>query len=392
MAKLLLLCDYYLYSYKGKFYFKDKVAFGFYERYLRVFEKLRIANRVIEEEQLTAGRFPIEDSRIEVYPIPIFHGPIDYLKKYFKVGKKLKRVTEGCDAVVLRLPCTAAQRIGNFIIKKRIPYAVEVVFDAHDGAKTSANMMEKILWTLIDKKMRKICRHADGVSCVTQFYLQQRYFSTKPNHFESYYSSAGLPISFYTSERKYPGSRTLNIAHVDLQIGLHSRKGTDEVLKAVSILKKQGVIVNIGFAGDDWGNNTELIIKYATELGIGEQVFFPGFLSMAKMSDFLDKSDLFVFPTKAEGLPRCVIEAMAKGLPVVTTPVSGNPELIEKHFLVDYTDIVTLAERIKELVTNKMSYEVTSKKNFDKALEYEASILENRRDEFYKKIKLLAKK
>ena len=391
MSKVLLSCDYYLYSHKGKYYFKDKNASTFYDRYLRVFDKLRIVNRVIEENEHKDCRCLIDDPRIEVCPVPIFHGPVEYAKNYFKVGKVLDKVSEGCDAAVLRLPCTVAQRLSDTIIKKKIPYAVEVVFDAHDGAKTGANIVEKVLWTLIDKKMRKICRHADGVSCVTQFYLQQRYFSTKPDHFESYYSSAGLPMSFYTSERKYPEGRTFNIAHVDLQIGLHSRKGTDEVLKAVSILKKRGIKVNIGFAGDDWGNNIELITKYATDLGIGEQVFFPGFLSMAEMSEFLDKSDLFVFPTKAEGLPRCVIESMAKGLPVVTTPVSGNPELIEKHFLVDYTDIDTLAERINELLSSKDSYESASKKNFNKALEYEASVLEKRRDEFYKKLKSLVR-
>ena len=387
MAKLLLVCDYYLYSYKGKYYFKDKVAAGFYDRYLRVFEKLRIANRVIEEERPPATRYPIDDFRIEICPIPIFHGPFEYFKNYHKIGRVLKNVADGCDAVVLRLPCTAAQRLGDYVIKKKIPYAAEIVFDAHDGAVTSPTAWEKLLWHLIDKKMRKICYHADGVSCVTQFYLQKRYYSKKVNHFKSYYSSIGLPISFYSSKREFPNKAVFTIAHVDLQIGLHSRKGTDEVLKAVSILKRQGIILNISFAGDDWGDNKTKILHYAEALGIADQISFPGFLNMAQISDFLDKSDVFVFPTKAEGLPRAIIEAMAKGLPVVTTPVSGNPELIDSHFLVNYDDVETLADRIKEIVLNKATYESESEKNFNKALGYEASVLESRRDAFYGKLK-----
>lgn len=391
MAKLLLLCDYYLYSNNGKYYFKDKNASKFYDRYLRVFDEIRIVNRVIEEIDLNENRYPINDPRIEIYPLPIFHGPIEHLKKYNKVGSVLSKATEGCDAAILRLPCTAAQRIGRSIIKKKIPYAVEIVFDAYDGAKTGKNIVERILWFLIDRKMRKISRSADGVSCVTQFYLQQRYFSLKLDHFESYYSSAGLPLAFYTSERQYPKGKTINIAHVDLQIGLHSRKGTDEVLKAAAILKKQGVIVNIGFAGDDWGDNKKKIIQYATKLGVDSQVFFPGFLSMDQMSDFLDNSDVFVFPTKAEGLPRCVIEAMAKGLPVVSTPVSGIPELLDMQYLVDYADVAALAEKIKQIITNKEVYEAASRSNFCKALEYEASVLQLRRDEFYKNLRSLVK-
>ena len=391
MAKLLLVCDYYLYSYKGKYYFKDKVASGFYERYLRVFEELRIANRVIEEKQLTPERYPIDDSRIEVYSIPIFHGPIEYLKKYFTVGKILEHVTEGCDAAILRLPCTAAQRIGNSIIKKRIPYAVEVVFDAHDGAKTSANMMEKILWTLIDKKMRKICRHADGVSCVTQFYLQQRYFSTKPNHFESYYSSGGINSTFYSTPRSFPKNKIINIGHIDIQIGLHIRKGTDELLQAVALLKKENIDMNISFAGEDWADNAKRILKYAEKIGIGGCVSCPGLLNAKQISDFLDACDIFVLPTKAEGLPRVIIEAMAKGLPVVTTPNSGNPELVQPHYLVAYEDINTLSERIKELILDPDAYEKACLENFEKAKEYRADFLQLRRDLFYNKLKVLTK-
>ena len=112
---------------------------------------------------------------------------------------------------------------------------------------------------------------------------------------------------------------------------------------------------------------------------------------MDQMSDFLDNSDVFVFPTKAEGLPRCVIEAMAKGLPVVSTPVSGIPELLDMQYLVDYADVAALAEKIKQIITNKEVYEAASRSNFCKALEYEASVLQLRRDEFYKNLRSLVK-
>ena len=59
---------------------------------------------------------------------------------------------------------------------------------------------------------------------------------------------------------------------------------------------------------------------------------------------------------------------MAKGLPCITTPVSGNPELVSEHFLVGYSDINTLADRIEELVKNKSIYEVTSKGKFREKL------------------------
>lgn len=116
--------------------------------------------------------------------------------------------------------------------------------------------------------------------------------------------------------------------------------------------------------------------------------FFLGYLQRDKLSSFLDNADLYVMPTKAEGLPRVIIEAMAKGLPCITTNVSGNSELIESQYLVDnYYDIDSWAEKIKKITTDKELYEKASSFNFNKSLNYEASVLQYRRDTFYSKLK-----
>lgn len=390
MSKLLISCDDYIFRHDGKYYFKSREWHDFYQRYLRVFEDLRIANRVIDEPELKKGRVLLDDPRIEIHPLPIFHGPVEYAKTYFEAGLAMKNAVDGCDAAILRLPSTVAQRISKQVIKAGIPYATEIVFDACDGAETSNNLFEKVLWRIIDRQMRSTCAKADGVACVTEKYLQRRYFSTKPNHFVSNYSTLNLDKSFFTAPRKYPNKEFLTIAHVDLQIGLHSRKGTDIIIQALSKLKKEkGTIVNVKFAGDDWDNSTEKILNYAKEQGVDGQVACTGLLSRAELTAFLDNADLFVLPTKAEGLPRVIIEAIAKGLPTITTPASGNPELISADYLVPFYDVDTLAQKIELLVTNKAEYERVSKENYEHSLQYEGSILQARRDEFYGKLKAL---
>ena len=388
MAKLLISCDDYIFRHDGKYYFKSQEWSDFYQRYLRVFEELRIVNRVIDEPELKIGRILVDDPRIEIRPLPIFHGPKQYLTKYFATGRAMRNAVDGCDAAILRLPSTVAQRLGSQVMKSGMPYAVEIVFDACDGANTSDSLIEKILWRIIDRRMRRICAVADGVSCVTEKYLQRRYFSTKPDHFESNYSTLNIDKSFFTSPRKYPNRNPLSIAHVDMQIGLHGRKGTDIIIRALGKLKREkGIVVNVNFAGDDWNNSTEQILNYAKKHGIEGQVTCPGFLSRTQLNEFLDKSDLFVLPTKAEGLPRVIIEAIAKGLPTITTPVSGNPELICGEYLVDFHDVDTLARKIALLATDKDAYEDASKRNFEHSLQYEGAILQARRDEFYQKLK-----
>ena len=390
MSKLLISCDDYIFRHEGNYYFKSQEWHDFYQRYLRVFEELRIANRVLDEPVLKKGRIPCNDPRIEIHPLPIFHGPVEYAKTYFAAGRAMKNAVDDCDAAVLRLPSTVAQRISKQVLKAGIPFATEIVFDACDGADTANNLFEKTLWRIIDRQMRRTCAKADGVACVTAKYLQRRYFSKKTNHFVSNYSTLNIEKSFFTSPRKYPEKDVLTIAHVDLQIGLHSQKGTDIIIQALSKLKKEkSVIVNVKFAGDDWDNSKEKILNYAKEYGIDGQVECTGLLSRAELTDFLDNSDLFVLPTKAEGLPRVIIEAIAKGLPTITTPASGNPELISADYLVPFYDVNSLAEKIERLVSDRFEYERVSKENYEHSLQYEGSILQGRRDKFYRSLKSL---
>ena len=386
MAKLLLSCDEYVYRVNGKYYAGNESRKEFLTRYLRIFDSVRYVLRCIDEKELKPGRALLEDNRIEISPVPIFHGPIQYAKNYLKVKRSVREVVKGCDAAILRLPSTIAQLISGDVLKSKIPYAVEIVFDAKDGAETSSNFIEKILWEIIHRKMVTLCSRADGVSCVTEKYLQQRYFSKKHNHFTSHYSTLALDKSFCTSPRRFPEKETLTIAHVDMQLELNGRKGSRQVLDAVALLNKRGIKVNVIFAGEDRGRNEQSIVSYADSVGIRDQVTCPGFLSRTELSALLDNSDLFVLPTKAEGLPRVIIEAMSKGLPVVTTPASGNPELIGDQFLVDYKDVEGMAQKIFDLVTSADIYELASQRNYDKSLEYAPDILQARRDKFYSEL------
>lgn len=382
--KLLLVCDDTIVCCKGKYYYPRQERLEFYQRYLRVFENLRLCARVEFETELKAGRIPIEaEPRLDYLPLPGFQGPKQYVGKYFSVGRVLRKAVVGCDAAVLRLPSTVAQRAYKPVKKSGMPYAVEVVFDSYDGFKTATKPFLKGLYFIIYKQLVTACNHADGVSCVTEHYLQQRYYSKKPNAFTSHYSSLSLDLSFYTAPRQYPVSKQFVIAHTAKQVMFNGRKGHNELINAVRLLKDEGIIVNVRFAGEDYNGGIEKLKAYSEEQGVAKQIEFVGFLSRKELDGFLNDADLYVMPTKAEGLPRVIIEAMAKGLPCISTPVSGNPELLPEHYLVAYDDVRLLAERIKELVTDKAEYEKASSDNYNNSLKYEAHKLQAMRDEFY---------
>ena len=85
--------------------------------------------------------------------------------------------------------------------------------------------------------------------------------------------------------------------------------------------------------------------------GAAERVHFMG--RVDDVVPYLQAADLFVFPSRREGLPNVVLEAMATGLPVVTTPFVGlSAELgqAETHYLLANFDAEHLAQRIRQLL------------------------------------------
>lgn len=389
MAKLLISCDQSINYCKGKYYAKNQERYDFFKRYLRVFDTLRLAVRCVDVCEEEKAGVELTDPRIEICHISNFSGPIQYAKSYFKIAGQIRSIVDGCDAAIIRIPSTIGQRVAHKVMKSGIPYAVEIVYDATDGAANSRTFIERMLWKHIDKDMLTISHMADGVSCVTERFLQKHYFSKKKDVFVSHYSSLALDKSFYTSAREFPKKEILTIAHVSNQVDYNTRKGHIQLVKMLSILKNRGVLAKIIFVGSDYHNGIAQLGEYAKKLDVQELITFTGRVGRKELSDILDKADLFVFPTAAEGLPRVVIEAMAKGLPCVISNVSGNPELVAEDMLVDYLDVNSLVNKTEYLIKTPVKYTEVSKENFQKSHQYEASVLEKRRDSFYKKLKAL---
>ena len=274
-----------------------------------------------------------------------------------------------------------------------MPYATEIVFDSHDGFLNAKSWIEKFLWLIIDYNQRRACYGANGVSCVTQYHLQKRYFSNKSDSFTSYYSSLNLPNNSYYHPKIFKEKEIYTVGHIDNQYSKEDRKGTHEIIKALSIIQhKHNLKIRIQFVGDITEDIKQKYLNFAKKFNVDKYIEFKGRLDRSNIFEFYRSLDLFVLPTKAEGLPRVLIEAMASGLPCISTPVSGNPELLDKEWLIEYDDYSKLAEKIVYLLSNPFLYEDVSKTNFNKSLEYESSILQKRRVDFYSKLKALTLK
>jgi len=163
-------------------------------------------------------------------------------------------------------------------------------------------------------------------------------------------------------------------------------KAPDVLLQAVARCRAEGLPVVLTILGD--GKHRRELEALASTLGLSDAVQFLGQVSAgAAVRQQLDRADLFVMPSRQEGLPRAMIEAMARGLPCIGSTVGGIPELLPPEDLVPPGDAIALADRIAAVLRDPARMTAMSQRNLAKAREYADAVLHERRVAFYRYVK-----
>lgn len=277
-------------------------------------------------------------------------------------------------------------------LSKTTPVAGEIVYDMMDDVnQPGQGTILKFLNIITSRKLKKFCLNANGVSYVTEHSIQQHYPSYSILHgeskqfFNTYYSTITLSDNAFTGPRDYTDNEGLKI--VLSSVAMNSeRKGEKVVIETVKKCRDKGYNVSAILIGD--GTLRSSFEKYAEDMSVSDYVEFTGLLpSSDNVRDVMLNADVFVFPTMGEGLPRGILEAMAIGMPVLSTPVGGIPEVIDKKYLFNPLDSSGFSDMICHLMDNKQELNEMSKINFKKSLEYRNEILQARRNDFYNKLK-----
>lgn len=157
-------------------------------------------------------------------------------------------------------------------------------------------------------------------------------------------------------------------ATVLLSVGeVNKNKNHRVVIEALGQLKRKDIYYVICGRGPLLDEYKELSRQYKIE----EQVILAGYRT--DVADFYKAADVFVFPSFREGLPVAVMEAMASGLPVITTRIRGSSDLVtegENGLLVQPKDVAGFCNAINQYA-NVLKREMTAKNNIEKANEYD---------------------
>lgn len=159
----------------------------------------------------------------------------------------------------------------------------------------------------------------------------------------------GVPTAGIAPKSNYSLHRPARLLFVGR---LHPQKGLDVLLKALRRLQDEGTEVGLTLVGD--GPQKSQLEDLARALGIRPHVKFAG--ESGHVPDYLRDADVFVLPSRAEGVSNSLLEAMAQGLPVVVSGIPGNAEVVddEKTGIVFHPDDVSsLAARLQSLLQDQ---------------------------------------
>ena len=135
------------------------------------------------------------------------------------------------------------------------------------------------------------------------------------------------------------------------------KKGFDTLLEACAILKNRNADFKCLVVGN--GSNADLLIKKRLELNLESDVEFAGAKTQDEILDIMHRATLLCLPCRIaedgnrDALPTVILEALAHGLPVVSTDISGIPEIIDSGVdgtLINPDDPQTLADAISKLL------------------------------------------
>ncbi len=164
----------------------------------------------------------------------------------------------------------------------------------------------------------------------------------------------GVCIEDYTPVKEHVSGKIASVA------SLGELKGLDLLIKATAILTRRGFNPSLVIVGD--GPRRNRLESMARELGVSDKVSLQGVRHPDQVRDLLSETTVFALACRVDsrkdrdGIPVALMEAMAMGLPTVSTRISGIPELIEDEvsgLLVEPDDAEALADAIERLLKNR---------------------------------------
>jgi len=349
-----------------------------------VFDRVRILARVRDVPRLEGMWHRVDAGPVAFVAVPYYVGVAQFIRQWPWVRAAVQKGIVPEDAYMLRVPGIIGDLAWRELRRTGHPFGLEVVGDPYDVFAPGAvrhPLRPLLRWRGVRQLVNQ-CREASAVTYVTERALQRRYPATGP-------SVAASCIVLHDDElavtpREYHGGNPLRLVFVGSLEQYY--KAPDIIIRAVALGREHGKEWLLTMVGG--GVIQPELQRLAQTLGCSDAIRFTGHLAdPARVRAELEGADLFVLPSRTEGLPRAVIEAMACGLPCIGSTAGGIPELLPPEALVPPGDVRALYERIADVANSPTRMSRMAAENLARARDYRDAVLQVRRNEFYRNVR-----
>lgn len=352
-----------------------------FRRYFCAVDELVVATRVypLNSTYNEAHQERITLPNIRFIDLPNLNNIRNYITKTPCVKDILTKELLNSDLIFIRGGMIAILAVD---IAKQIkkPYLLECGGCSWD-AYWHHSLAGKLIAPYMEYRERKDVRDASYVIYVTEKWLQNRYpTNAKHTTFASNVILTDMDEQALSNRvKKINEKKSDDVIVLGTTAAINNKaKGQQYVLKAIRDLRDK---YNLRYEMVGGGDATYLK-SVAKKLGVEECVEFKGQLNHDEVLHWLDSIDIYIQPSRQEGLPRALIEAMSRACPAVGSDIAGIPELIQEEVLFKAGNIRQLRDVLEKIFNaDLLDY---ARKNFAKASMYEFDKLNERRSEIYK--------
>lgn len=370
--KLVFAHDHKLRLIDGKYYTVGGLRDSITNRYMEYFDSLTIFCRVIEKQPYDTQLFELQNPKVTVKPVS--NGSLMISRNALKM---MEEEIKNADGLIVKLHSKIAEHAIKYARKYNVPYLVEVVGCPWD-AYWNHSLKGKLVAPIMTLSTKREVKRAPYAVYVTKEFLEKRYPCNGKwidcSDVELQSMDEEILLNRLNKIQKMNDKIILGtLAQVDVKY-----KGQEYVIRAIAEMKGKGKIFRYKLAGS--GSN-EYLLNVAKKYNVVDQVEFCGVLSHDQVFNWLDDIDLYIQPSKQEGLPRAMIEAISRACPAAGSSVGGIGELINKKFLFEKGNIEEIVEILVSV--DKETLREQAIINFQTAHSYEKMYLDRKRSAFY---------
>lgn len=229
------------------------------------------------------------------------------------------------------------------------------ILNRTSGQKTSWSFTIHGFQDFVDDAVARLdlkAASAAFIVCISDYTKSQLCRVTDPKYWDRFHVvKCGIDLAAFPERAEHPDRpipRIISVAR------LSPEKGHVILLEALRTLRDQGATCELQIVGA--GPFEDAIRREEARLGLEGLVSYAGELPPETVSKLLAEADIFCLPSFSEGLPVSVMEAMAIGVPVVSTWISGIPELAVNEvtaLTVPASNAPALAAALKRLATDR---------------------------------------